>query len=260
MHSTCGELMAAASLPIQTHTVDILSQGLAIPAYLAHPIESADCPTVVVIQEVFGVNAHIRAVTERIAQEGYIAIAPHIYHRQSPGFAVGYDEAALALGRQYKNGTQADELLSDVQGAIAYVQQHFADVPVAVGCIGFCFGGHVAYLAATLPAIQATASFYGAGISQFTPGGGAPTLSRTADIHGTMYAFFGMQDPLITPAEVDKIEATLRTHQVDHRIYRYPEATHGFFCDQRASYDAGAAQDAWTHVMRLFQEKLLAGG
>ena len=252
--------MAAAPPPIQTHTVDILSQGLAIPAYLAHPIESTGCPTVVVIQEVFGVNDHIRAVTERIAQQGYIAIAPHIYHRQAPGFEVGYDETALALGRQYKNGTHADELLSDIQGAVAYVQQHFADIPAAVGCIGFCFGGHVAYLAATLPAIQATASFYGAGISQFTPGGGAPTLSRTADIHGTMHAFFGMQDPLITPAEVDEIEATLRTHQVDHRICRYPDATHGFFCDQRASYDASAAQDAWTHAMRLFQDKLVVAG
>ncbi|WP_204137377.1 dienelactone hydrolase family protein [Halomicronema sp. CCY15110] len=252
--------MAAATPPIQTHTVDILSQGLAIPAYLAHPTESTDCPTVVVIQEVFGVNDHIRAVTERIAQQGYIVIAPHIYHRQAPGFAVGYDEAALALGRQYKNATQADELLSDIQGAIAYVQQHFADVPAAVGCIGFCFGGHVAYLAATLPAIQATASFYGAGIGQFTPGGGAPTLSRTADIQGTVYAFFGMQDPLITVAEVDALEDTLRTHRVEHRIYRYPNATHGFFCDQRTSYDSIAAQDAWTHALRLFQEKLVDVG
>ncbi|RZM82478.1 dienelactone hydrolase family protein [Leptolyngbya iicbica] len=248
--------MAAATPPIQTHTVDILSQGLTIPAYLAHPTESKDCPAVVVIQEVFGVNAHIRAVTERIAQQGYIAISPHIYHRQAPGFEVGYDETALALGRQYKNGTQVDELLSDIQGAISYVQQHFTGVPQAVGCIGFCFGGHVAYLAATLPAIQATASFYGAGICQLAPGGGAPTISHTPDIHGTVYAFFGMQDPLITPAEVDEIEDALRTHQVDHRIYRYPEATHGFFCDQRASYDAHAAQDAWTQVLELFQAQL----
>jgi len=241
---------------IQTQTVNISSQGLAIPAYIAHPTEAKGCPTVVVIQEVFGVNDHIRAVTERIAQQGYIAIAPHIYHRQVPNFAVGYDEAALALGREYKNGTQANELLSDIQGAITYVQQHFDSVPTGVGCIGFCFGGHVAYLAATLPSIKATASFYGAGICQSTPGGGAPTLSRTADIQGTIYAFFGMQDPLITSAEVSELEDALRTHQVDHCVYRYPNATHGFFCDQRPSYNADAAQDAWSHVMKLFQEKL----
>ncbi len=248
--------MAAAAFPIQTTTVDIQSQGLAVPAYVAYPTASAGCSTIVVIQEVFGVNAHIREVTERIAKQGYIAIAPHIYHRQVPGFEVGYDEAALALGRQYKNGTHAAELLSDIQAAIDYVQQHFDSLHTTVGCIGFCFGGHVAYLAATLPAVQATASFYGAGIGQFTPGGGAPTLTRTPDIQGTVYAFFGMQDPLITNAEVDELEATLRKHRIDHRVYRYPDATHGFFCDCRASHDAAAAQDAWTHVMSLFEARL----
>lgn len=246
----------AATPQIQTTTVDVQSQGESIPAYLAHPIKADGCPTVVVIQEVFGVNAHIREVTDRIAREGYIAIAPHIYHRQAPGFEVGYSEADLELGRKYKNGTRADELLSDIQGAIEYVQQHFANVPAAVGCIGFCFGGHIAYLAATLPAIRATASFYGAGICQFIPGGGEPTLSHTAEIHGTVYAFFGLQDPLITTAEIDKIEAALTEHQVNHRIYRYPDATHGFFCDRRESYHAVAAEDAWTHAIGLFQAKL----
>ncbi|MEM6835882.1 MAG: dienelactone hydrolase family protein [Cyanobacteria bacterium P01_C01_bin.120] len=245
----------AAAESIQTHTIHFSSQGQQIPAYLAHPAASSQCPIVVVIQEVFGVNDHIREVSNRLAHAGYIAIAPHIYHRQAPGFEVGYDAADLEQGRQYKNGTQAKELLSDIQGAIDYGQQHF-EAAKAVGCIGFCFGGHVAYLAATLPAIQATASFYGAGIGQFTPGGGAPTLSRTGEIQGTIFAFFGMQDPLITTAEVDEIEAVLKQHQVDHRIYRYSEATHGFFCDRRNSYHPAAAADAWSRVQSLFQTKL----
>jgi len=245
-----------ATPQIQTRTVDMQSLGQAIPAYLAHPIDPHGCPVVVVIQEVFGVNAHIRDVTDRLAREGYIAIAPHIYHRQAPGFEVGYSEADLALGRKYKNGTQANELLSDIQGAIDYTQQHFPQVPAAVGCIGFCFGGHVAYLAATLPAMRATASFYGAGICQFTPGGEVPTLNRTGEIQGTVYAFFGLQDPLIAAEEVDRIEAALTHNQVDHRIYRYPDATHGFFCDRRDSYQAAAAEDAWTHVRSLFQVAL----
>lgn len=241
---------------IQNTTVDVQSQGQAIPAYLAYPDKPDGCSTVVVIQEVFGVNAHIRDVANRIAQEGYIAIAPHIYHRQAPGFEVGYGEADLELGRKYKNGTQADELLNDIQGAIDYVQQHFDHVPAAVGCIGFCFGGHVAYLAATLPAMRATASFYGAGICRFTPGGGEPTVSRTPEINGTVYAFLGLQDPLIAADEVDEMAAALSQHQVDHRIYRYPDATHGFFCDRRDSYQADAAQDAWNHVKSLFRAKL----
>ncbi|MEM1309426.1 MAG: dienelactone hydrolase family protein [Cyanobacteria bacterium P01_H01_bin.153] len=249
----------SAAESIQTRTINFSSQGQQIPAYLAHPIASFGCPIVVVIQEVFGVNEHIREVTNRLAQAGYIAIAPHIYHRQAPGFEVGYGAADLELGRKYKNGTQAEELLSDIQGAINYGKQHFEAVPAAAGCIGFCFGGHVAYLAAILPAVQAIASFYGAGIGQFTPGGGAPTLSRTCEIQGTVLAFFGMQDPLITGAEVDEIEAVLEQHQVDHRIYRYSEATHGFFCDRRDSYHPATAADAWIRVQALFQAKLRAG-
>ncbi|MBE7382942.1 MAG: dienelactone hydrolase family protein [Leptolyngbya sp. SIO1E4] len=244
------------SLSIETTTVEIQSNTLTIPAYLAHPNNPAQSPIVVVIQEVFGVNAHIRDVTNRIAQEGYIAIAPHIYHRQVQGFEVGYGEADLASGREYKVGTKAHELLSDIQGAIAYGRLHFDNVPLEVGCIGFCFGGHVAYLAATLPDIKATASFYGAGIVSSTPGGGDPTVTRTSEIKGTVYGFFGMEDPLISLAEVDEIEVALQQASVKHRIFRYPKVGHGFFCDRRESYDVASAKTAWEHVKSLFSNEL----
>jgi carboxymethylenebutenolidase len=240
-------------LSIQTATVQFQSDALLIPAYLAHPAAAAGRPIVVVIQEVFGVNAHIRDVTERIAREGYIAIAPHIYHRQVAGFEVGYSDADLALGRQYKNGTQANELLQDIQGAIAYCRQHFSQVPVATGCVGFCFGGHVAYLAATLPDIQATGVFYGAGIPSFTPGGGPPTLTRTAAIQGTVHSFFREADPLIPATDIAQIEAALKENSVNYRIFRYPYVGHGFFCDQRDSYAPDAANDAWEHMKSLLR-------
>jgi carboxymethylenebutenolidase len=245
-----------APLPLQTATVAIESGDVTIAAYFARPQDAAPYPTVVVIQEVFGVNGHIRSVTERIAALGYNAIAPHIYHRQAPHFEVGYREADLALGRQYKVGTRADELLADIQGAIAYVRQHHPQRGDGVGCIGFCFGGHVVYLAATLPAVQATASFYGAGITQMTPGGGPPTVSRTPEIQGTLYGFFGTADPLIDVSEVDTIERALQTAQVPHRIFRYEGASHGFFCDRRESYHPAAAEDAWTHTQHLFETVL----
>ncbi len=241
---------------IQTTTVEILSDGTPISAYLAHPVQPDGRPVVVVIQEVFGVNEHIRSVTDRIAQEGYIAIAPAIYDRQVKNFEVGYSDADLALGRQYKDGTRASELLADIQGAIAYAQSSIPAVPPKAGCIGFCFGGHVAYLAATLPTIAATASFYGGGIPHFTPGGGEPTLSQTPHIKGTLYAFFGLQDPLIPIADIDAIEMALRAANVDHQIFRYPEAGHGFFCDRRSSYHEPSARDAWEHVKALFQSRL----
>ncbi len=241
---------------VRTETITIASGDTEILAYLAEPSRPGRFGAVVVIQEVFGVNSHVREVAERIAGAGYVAIAPHIYHRQAPGFEAGYTPEDLELGRRYKQGTQAAELLADVEGAIAHLYSKTNVIPEGVGCIGFCFGGHVAYLAATLPQVKATASFYGAGIATMTPGGGAPTLSRTAEIKGTVYGFFGEKDPLIAAEEVDQIEAALQEYGVSHRIFRYPDAEHGFFCDQRYSYNSAAARDAWEQVLQLFKTTL----
>lgn len=240
---------------LQTATVELQSGSETILAYLARPAVDEPRPIVVVLQEVFGVNAHIREVSDRIAQAGYWAIAPHLYHRQVQNFEVGYTENDLALGRQYKQGTTATELLCDIQGAIAYARHCGASAQPA-GCIGFCFGGHVAYLAATLPDIQATASFYGAGIVTTTPGGGEPTITQTPHIHGTLYGFFGTADPLIPSSDVNAIETALTQHHISHQIFRYEGATHGFFCDRRNSYDANAADHAWHQVIQLFATHL----
>lgn len=243
-------------MDIKTENVKIRSQDIVVDAYLAMPSAAGQYPGVVVIQEIFGVNDHIRDVTRRIAQEGYVAIAPAIYQRQAPGFEAGYTPEDLKIGKEYKAQTQADELLSDVQGAVDYLKSLHAVKDENYGCIGFCFGGHVTYLAATLDDIQAAASFYGAGIATMTPGGGEPTLSRTQDITGTIYCFFGLEDDSIPAEQVQQIETELRKHDITHRVFRYEGADHGFFCDQRRSYNAEAAQDAWQKVLYLFKEEL----
>ncbi|WP_412458800.1 dienelactone hydrolase family protein [Gloeocapsopsis dulcis] len=241
---------------IQTSHVNIPNTELQIPAYLAMPVGEGGYPGIIVIQEIFGVNEHIRDVTERIAKEGYAAIAPAIFHRVAPNFEVGYSPQDLELGRKYKQQTKATELLSDIQAAIDYLKDQPQVRKDGFGCIGFCFGGHVAYLAATLQDIQATASFYGAGITSQTLGGGSPTVTRTPEISGTIYAFFGMEDASIPQTDVDQIEAELKKYQVSHKIFRYAQADHGFFCDRRASYHPEAAADAWEHVKQLFQQHL----
>ncbi len=230
---------------------------LPLDAYIAYPSGEVAYPGIVVIQEIFGVNAHIRDVTERIARLGYVAISPAIFQRIAPGFETGYTPQDILTGRSYKGQTKAIELLSDIQATINYLK----DCPqvkkeAGFGCIGFCFGGHVAYLAATLDDIKATASFYGAGIATETPGGGAPTITRTAEIKGTLYAFFGMEDASIPSEQVDAIAAELAKFGINHRIFRYNGAEHGFFCDARASYNEVAAADAWQQVKELFQQHL----
>jgi carboxymethylenebutenolidase len=248
----------AQALPhslIRARRVQIPNGDLKIDAYLAEPATTGTFPAVIVIQEIFGVNSHIREVAERFAREGYVAIAPAIYQRTAPGFEVGYSQEDIQLGRSYKDKTTASELLSDVQAAIAYLQSLPNVKADAVGSIGFCFGGHVVYLAATLPEIKATASFYGGGITNSTPGGAEPTISRTAEIKGTLYAFFGTQDPLISQEQTEQIEAELTKHGIPHQVFRYP-ADHGFFCNHRGSYSADAASDVWKKVLQLFEQTL----
>jgi carboxymethylenebutenolidase len=240
---------------IQTKLVQVTNGNLEIDAYLAIPQGEGKFAGVLVLQEIFGVNSHIQDVTERIAKLGYIAIAPALYQRTIPGFATGYTEKDIEIGRSYKEKTTADELLSDIQASIDYMKT-LPQILDKFGCIGFCFGGHVAYLSATLNDIKAVASFYGAGIVNQTPGGGKPTITRTKEIKGTIYALFGTEDPLIPLTDVDQIEAELVKHQISHQVLRYQGADHGFFCDSRSNYQQTAAQDAWLQVQKLFAQEL----
>ncbi len=242
-----------ADIEIHTQSLKIPNESLQIDAYLAVPAAPGAYPAVIVWQEIFGVNAHIRDVTERIARLGYVAIAPAIYQRQAPGFEVGYSPEDVDLGRQYKVQTTATELLSDARATIHALNALEQVQDNQIATIGFCFGGHVAYLVATLPEILATAVFYGAGIATLTPGGGLPTLTRTSDIQGTLYGFFGDQDALIPNSEVEEMRQVLQEAGVKHRITQYP-AGHGFFCDQRDSYQSVAAADAWQQFQQLLAE------
>ena len=238
---------------IDTKTIEIASDSLQIDAYLAKPQGEGIYPGIVVLQEIFGVNDHIREVTERVAKQGYIAIAPALYQRQAPGFATGYTPEDIKVGKDYAWGqTKAPELLKDIQSAIDYLKTLPKIKQDAFGCIGFCFGGHVAYLAASLNDIKATASFYGARITTSTPGDSEPTINVTSQIKGMLYAFFGMEDSSIPTEQVEKIEAELEKYQVKSRVFRYQNANHGFFCDRRASYNPQAAADAWKQVQELF--------
>ena len=243
------------NVEINTQHVKVPNNGLEIDAYLAQPASTGTYGAVIVIQEIFGVNSHIRDVAERIAKQGYVAIAPAMFQRAKPGFDVGYSQEDMQLGFQYMQQTKAPEIMSDIQATIAYLKTLPNVKAEAIGAIGFCFGGHVAYLAATLPDIKAAASFYGGGIATSGLGADTPTINRTSEIKGTIYAFFGTQDSFIPQEQNQQIEAELKKHHINHRVFRY-NADHGFFCDQRTSYNSEAAADAWQHLLELFQNTL----
>ncbi|MHC5825727.1 MAG: dienelactone hydrolase family protein, partial [Nostoc sp.] len=142
---------------IRTAKVKVPNGDLQIDAYLAEPAKEGTFPAVIVIQEIFGVNIHIREVAEKFAKEGYVAIAPTLFQRTAPGFEGGYTPEDVQQGRGYKEQTTAEEILSDIKAAIAYLRTLPNVQGDAIGSIGFCFGGHVVYLAATLPDIKVTA-------------------------------------------------------------------------------------------------------
>ncbi|MBE9006497.1 dienelactone hydrolase family protein [Fortiea sp. LEGE XX443] len=259
-------------IEINTTKVKIPNNDLEIDAYLAQPAHEGTFGAVIVFPEIFGVNGNIRDITELIAKQGYVAVAPAMYQRIAPGFEVdyspedaGYSPEAYRLGLAYYQQVKYQEILSDIQAAIAYLKTlpHVNDS--AIGAIGFCFGGHVAYMAATLSDIKATASFYGGGITTSSYGEDTPTINRTSEIKGTIYTFFGTRDTLISQEETEQIEAELKKHQINHHVFRY-DAGHGFFhgffkdkyplIEQNPSYNPEAAPDAWQHVLELFQNNL----
>jgi carboxymethylenebutenolidase len=261
-----------ANIEINTTKVKVPNNDLEIDAYLAQPATTGIFGAVIVFHEIFGVNSNIRDIAELIAKQGYVVIAPALYQRIAPGFEVdyspadiGYSPEAYRLGLRYYQQVNYQEIFSDIKAVITYLKTLLNVKADAIGTIGFCFGGHVAYMAATLPDIKATASFYGGGITTSSYGEETPTINRTSEIKGTIYAFFGTRDALVSQEENEQIEAELKKYQINHRVFRY-DAGHGFFAGlfkdkypfivQHPSYNPEAAPDAWRRVLELFQNNL----
>lgn len=242
---------------VRTEEVTLDVEGRKMPAYLALPEGGGAHAAVLVFEEVFGVNVHIRDVTRRLAAEGYVAIAPDYHHRAwTPGTQLGYTDADMKRGMELIPKLTAEGLSADIDAAIAFLKTRPEVDASKLGAIGFCIGGHAAYFCAATQPVKATASFYGGGIATFGPGGSQPTVQRTAGIKGKILCLFGKQDPMIPQEQVQTIRQALEQHHVRHEIIVYDDATHGFFCDQRGSYNPKAAADAWERVKRFFKEEL----
>lgn len=245
------------TIEITTERVQVPVDGAKMPAYLAKPKTPGPHPAVIVWMEIFGVNAHIRDVTERVAREGYVALAPNFFHRTAPTIEVGYDEAGMAAGMAELHKLKADQMIADARGALAFLRARPDVRPERIGAMGFCIGGHMTYLTAAETDVAAAASFYGGGIAAPQGLGGGPSpIQRTAKIRGRLLGLFGAKDALIPRQQVDAIRKALADAGTRHEVVVYDGADHGFFCDQRATYHEASAQDAWERVKRLFAEEL----
>lgn len=242
------------SLTTENITIKVGNDNM--PAYVARPAGSEKLPAVIVWMEIFGVNSHIQDVTDRVAKEGYVAIAPNFFHRTAPELNLNYDETGMETGIGHMMKLTADNMIADQNAAIDYLKGR-ADVSGKVGAMGFCIGGHMTYLTACETGINAAVSFYGGGIAAPEgPGGATSTISRTDKIDCPIVCLFGALDAHIPSEHTSAVDAALRDAGKNAEVVIYDDADHGFFCDQRASYNESAASDAWTRVKNLFAENL----
>jgi carboxymethylenebutenolidase len=214
------------------------SDSFKLGAYRADPSGPAK-GGVVVIQEIFGVNHHIRAVCDRLAGEGYAALAPALFDRQQPNFETGYSPDEIAHARKFVANPDWGAMMRDTQAAIDAAKQ---DGPV--GIIGFCMGGTIAFLAAArLNGLSAAIAYYGGQI--------AKNADEKPKVPTQLH--FGEKDASIPMSDVEIIK---EKRGRDCEIYVYPDAGHGFNCDERGSYNEAAAKVAWRRSIAFLQTNL----
>lgn len=234
------------------------SQWLTIPvdgepmwAYLSLPDSPGPNPAVVVAQHGAGagVDDWIQDMTRRLAAAGYVAIAPHLFHREDPSAVSDPPSSRVSRLRD-------EQIIQDVNVTIELLRRHPAVRGDRIGITGFCMGGRVAYLmAAANPLIKAAGVFYGGNI--LVPWGHAPTpFDRTSSITCPVIGFFGADDPNPTPADVEKIAAELTRHGKVHRFYSYPDTGHSFQWNGTSAYRAHASRDSWDKLLDWFQQYL----
>lgn len=213
------------------------SDGATISAYHLKP-SGKRRGGLVVVQEIFGVNSHIRGVAERYAALGFEVLAPAFFDRVESGVELGYDESGFQKGRALVGQIGFEKPLLDIAAAV----QKLAESGGKVGLVGYCWGGTVAFLAAAkVPTLSASVGYYGSTIPRFVTE--APKMP--------LLLHFGEQDKSLPMAEVEKI----REQRPDAEVHVY-DAGHGFNCEQRPSYDERSATLALERTLAFFDQHL----
>ena len=233
----------------------MVSQGMDMATYVSHPppSEGNSFPAVIVVMEAFGVTRHIEQVCDEYARHGYVAVAPSLYHRDSPNIKLGYDQ--MPQVQQHMGALQDDQLIEDINKTIDYVQHRYQRTRGnKVGIVGYCVGGRITYLAATsCPGLSAASVYYGGRI--LVPFGDGPApIERTSASTIPVMGNFGEDDANPTPTDVAQIEEALKAAGVTHDFKMYSGAGHGFNCNERPDYREDAAADALARTLGWFDK------
>ena len=219
-------------------------------AYVARPDGVARAPGVVVVQEAFGVNAHIRDVCARLAGEGFVAVAPELFHRSGRGVELAYGDLAPVMPH-FSRLTNAT-IETDLGAAFDWLDGDAGVDGPGASIVGFCMGGFASFLGACRlgARVRRAVAFYGGGILRARPNIGlSPLIDEAERMVAPLLLLFGGADAGIPQADIDAIDARLTALEKRHETVVYPGAGHGFFCDLRPSYHAEAAADAWPRTL-----------
>ena len=230
--------VAAAS-----ESVQFMSDGFTIKGFLARPSSNTLAPAVIVIQEWWGLNDHIKDLATRFAREGYVALAPDLYSRL--GYKVTKDAAEAA---QLMNALSSQAALRDLNAAVQFLKQQPGVQPEAIGVVGFCMGGTFALTMATHNSdIKAAVPFYGK----------VPPMESLARLVSPVLYHYGAKDGWVTKQEVDTLKEALQRYHKPGAVRIYPEAGHAFFNDTRPeAYQAADAKVAWESTVQFLRQYL----
>ncbi len=261
--TTLATGFALAVQPISAQTITTDSTGLLagevkipvadgeIPAYRAMPANGRNFPTVLVVQEVFGVHEHIKDLCRRFAKAGYFAVATELYARQGDVSKItDFKELMPIVG-----SVPDAQVMSDLDATVAWAKStDKADVK-RLAVTGFCWGGRIVWLyAAHNPNLKAGVAWYGRLDGNRTELQPKYPLDIASDVRAPVLGLYGGKDKGIPQTDVDKMRAALAAANSKSRIDVYPDAEHGFNADYRPSYDAEAAKDGWAKALDWFRK------
>jgi carboxymethylenebutenolidase len=223
-------------------------QDKEMDAYIALPEGEGTFPAIIVLQEAFGVNQHIRNVAERFCKEGYAVIAPDLFHRTAKRLEVSY--ADFASVKPHFAAITNEGLEADLTACYNWLQQQQNVDHQKTGSVGYCLGGRVSFLANTVLPLAAGVSYYGGGLDALA--------DKAVNVNSPHLFFWGGKDTHIQQENIDGIINAVKAAGKDYTSTVISYADHGFNCDERSSYHPLAAKEAWATTLQFFENRLKA--
>jgi carboxymethylenebutenolidase len=211
--------------------------------YTARPADSSSHAGIMVFQEAFGVNSHIRNLCERFAAQGYVAIAPELFHRTAPGFEGDYNNFPSV--QPHMRAMTNEGIEADVRSTYDWLKSQKSVQQDRICSTGYCMGGRMSFLANSILPLHAAASFYGGGI--------AGMLDRAPRLHAPMLFFWSGLDKHIPPEQRNSVVQAVASARKSYVNVEFSDADHGFNCDERASYQPRAARQSWALLLEFLR-------